>query len=104
MLAISTSLDIISYVFAHLWPPVVLFHELDSFADPWVTMHWWIVMSFDKFSFSVYVSGDDDSFAFIPCPIDAFKLMWVNPWFEAFFILMMLVSDGCDCLGKYMFG
>jgi hypothetical protein len=41
----------------------------------------------------------------LPCTmsLNALELMRVNPWFEAFFVLLVLVRSGHNCVGKDVF-
>jgi hypothetical protein len=67
-------------------------------------MYWCVVVSLNELLFFIYVSGYYNLFALIPCLVYVFKLVWIDPWFEAFFVLAVLMSDCCGCLGKDMFG
>jgi hypothetical protein len=60
-------------------------------------------MGFDEFPFAVYICCYNDSVSLVPCPFNALELMRVNPWFEAFFILLVLVHSGHNCVGKDVF-
>ena len=41
--------------------------------------------------------GDDSLGILVPCPIDQFELVWVDPPFESILILFFMVSvNGCD--------
>jgi hypothetical protein len=103
VLTVGTALNVIGDILAHLRPPVISFHDLYRLTDTWVTVYWQVMMSLDEFPFSGYFGCYDNSVSFVPCPINAFELMGVNPWFEALFVLLVLVRSGHDCVGENMF-
>jgi hypothetical protein len=47
-LTIGTSLNLVSDVFAHLWPPVIALYELHCFADAWVSVYQQVMVYFNK--------------------------------------------------------
>jgi hypothetical protein len=52
-LAFCTSLDVLQDIFSQSWPPIIPFYEVNSAADTWVSVDWWVVVCFDNGAFVV---------------------------------------------------
>jgi hypothetical protein len=88
----------------HLQPPVVTFHDLYCPINAWVSVYWWIMVCLDDFVFALYIVCDNYAPFLIPCVIQTFELMWINPQFKALFILSVLLFDCCNGSYKHVLG
>ena len=69
--------------------------ELDGASDSGVSIDGRIMMCFNDHSLVVSPPGDHSSTSFIPCSMDVFEMMQIDPWFERVFILLIRwVVDG----------
>ena len=48
-------------------------------------------------------TGDDTSSLLVPYIVDAFQFVWINPWFEGFFVLSLFSVCYRDCSYEYFF-
>ena len=89
------------YVVCHLplepWPPIGSFNQLYGSRYTRVTIHLQIMMGLYDGSCSFSYVGDYSSGILVPCSINLFEFVWVNPSFEDSFILIFVISvDGHD--------
>ena len=53
------------------------------------------MVCFNDHSFIVSPSGDHPSTSLIPGSVDVFEVVWIDPWFERVFVLLIhWVVDG----------
>ena len=94
-LALCASLDILHDIAGYSRPPVVSCCELDCTRNPGVSIDRGVMVHFNDRSFIVSPPSDHPSTSFIPRSMDVFEVVWVDPWFERVFILLIRwVVDG----------
>ena len=88
-LAVCASLDVFSDLFPHIRPPVVSFYKVYRAIDPWVAVDREVMVVSNQ-STSLYVcAGDYSPAIFIPPVFDPFQLVWVYPWLQYLFVLLI---------------
>ena len=69
--------------------------ELDCTSNSGVSIDRGIMVHFNDHSFVVSPPGNHSSTSLIPCSMDVFEMMQIDPWFERVFVLLIRwVVDG----------
>ena len=94
-LTVCTSLDIVLDLLTHSWPPVVSWNQLYSVINTWMSIDWWVVVCLNHHSFVVKTSSYYLSYILIPCALNPFESMRVDPGFKCVFVLFIYWVFNC---------
>ena len=84
-----------------LGPPVVSLYQIDSAADTWVSVCWWVVVVVYDGSFLLVISGYYILPLLLPSSCYVLELVGVDPGTDDVFILFLVFSCYLDedCIG-----